>query len=270
MEFVDHAADAGADDSDAVHVDHVWTGCGAIPIAAEPAYDFAIASQVAQYVPNLLGWLRGIFTVLRPGGVLNLSLPDRRFMFDIKRKVSTLGELLEAYYLDFSRPSLRQVVDHTYGATLVDPARLWNEDVSPNDLPPLCGEYALALAHDQGRRKPRSEKLRPLSLLGLYADIVSRTFWRTSPGLGFFRSSSVNLRRRNQGRANFSCVCGGMPTSIPPRCLPSSWAPYRTSEVSRFETDGSRRDSRRLDPSLASTRRADKLIIGDGPVCLRR
>jgi len=146
VEYVDYAADAGAGSAGAVRVDHVWTGAG-VPSFAGSSYDFAIAAQVAQYVPNLLGWFRGIFASLRIGGVLNLSLPDRRFMFDVKRKPSTLGEALEAYHLNFARPSLRQVFDHTYGAAAVEPARLWSEDVDVDALPSFCGEHALALAY---------------------------------------------------------------------------------------------------------------------------
>ena len=146
VEYVDYAAASGAGMPEAVAVDHVWTGAGAPPFL-KGGYDFAIASQVAQYVPNLLGWFRGIFTSLRVGGVLNLSLPDRRFMFDIKRHASTLGELLEAYHLDYARPSLRQIFDHTYGASAVEAERLWSGDVDLDAVPRFCGEHALALAY---------------------------------------------------------------------------------------------------------------------------
>ena len=146
VEYVDYALDAAADKADAVAVDHAWTGAGSPPFE-EGAYDFAIASQVAHYVPNLLGWFKGVFRSLRIGGVLNLSLPDRRFMFDVKRKPSTLGEALEAYHLDYARPSLRQVFDHTYDAAAIDSNRLWSEEVDLDAVPRFCGEHALALAH---------------------------------------------------------------------------------------------------------------------------
>ena len=152
-EYVDYDLSAGADMPGAVPVDHAWSGARSFPAKENVAsYDFAIASQVAQYVPNLLGWFRGLFDVLRVGGVLNLSLPDRRFMFDVRRKPSTLGELLEAYYLDYARPSLRQVVDHTYEAADVDTTRLWNEDVSLDEIPRFCGVHALALAQEAARK----------------------------------------------------------------------------------------------------------------------
>ncbi|PIK73053.1 hypothetical protein CS379_10570, partial [Methylobacterium frigidaeris] len=108
--------------------------------------DVAIAAQVAQYVPNLLGWLRGIHGVLRPGGVLNLSLPDKRFMFDAARPASTLAELVEADLLGLTRPSPRQLFAHASEARAVAPAQIWaGED--PVAAPRLSGEAALAHAY---------------------------------------------------------------------------------------------------------------------------
>jgi hypothetical protein len=70
VEYVDRDLRA-----DAVHVDPEICGPGKV-------YDFVIASQVAQGVPNLFNWFRRIFDVLAVGGVLNLSLPDHRFSTD--------------------------------------------------------------------------------------------------------------------------------------------------------------------------------------------
>ncbi|SFU43041.1 hypothetical protein SAMN02799631_00658 [Methylobacterium sp. 174MFSha1.1] len=144
---VDHALDAGAGLPGAAPIDHAWTGAGPLaPIVGPEPYDVAIAAQVAQYVPNLLGWLRGIHGVLRPGGVLNLSLPDKRFMFDAARPASTLAELVEADFLDLARPSPRQLFAHASEARAVAPEQIWaGED--PAAAPRLAGEAALAHAY---------------------------------------------------------------------------------------------------------------------------
>ncbi|NEU12668.1 class I SAM-dependent methyltransferase [Methylobacterium sp. BTF04] len=145
--YVDHAIDAQAGRPDAVPIDHVWSGSGPLgPVLGETGFDFAIAAQVAQYVPNLLGWFRGIYAALRPGGVLNLSLPDRRFMFDAMRTDSTMAELVEADLRAYTRPSPRQLFAHTYEARALEPGQIWaGED--PAQMPRLCGDAALALAH---------------------------------------------------------------------------------------------------------------------------
>ncbi|HJE22794.1 MAG TPA: class I SAM-dependent methyltransferase [Methylorubrum populi] len=149
--YVDHALDAQADLPGAAPIDCAWTGTGSLTEAlGRDGLDFAIAAQVAQYVPNLLGWFRGIHAALRPGGVLNLSLPDRRFMFDAGRSDSTIAELIEADLLGYTRPSPRQMIAHTYQARAVEPGQVWaGED--PARAPRLCGDAALALAHLQAR-----------------------------------------------------------------------------------------------------------------------
>lgn len=145
VSHVDHAANANAALPAGVAVDYVWSGSSAFP---EPArrWDFAIAAQVMQYLPNPLGWFRGIYDVLRPGGVLNLSLPDRRFMFDVRRPPSTLGQFLDAFHGGHERPSPGQAFDHTFHAVAVEPAALWADEVDIKSLPRLCGDHALELA----------------------------------------------------------------------------------------------------------------------------
>ncbi|AWN49366.1 hypothetical protein DK419_25955 [Methylobacterium terrae] len=144
---IDHALDAGAGLPGAAPIDHAWAGSGALaPIVGPEPYDFAIAAQVAQYVPNLLGWLRGIHGVLRAGGVLNLSLPDKRFMFDAARSPSTLAELVEADLLGLTRPSPRQLFSHASEARAVAPERIWAGD-DPAAAPRLAEGDALAHAY---------------------------------------------------------------------------------------------------------------------------
>jgi len=148
---VDHALDAGAGLPDAAPIDYAWAGSGSLAAALgrddrAPGFDFAIAAQVAQYVPNLLGWLRGIHGVLRAGGVLNLSLPDKRFMFDAARPPSTLAELVEADLLGLTRPSPRQLFAHASEARAIAPGQIWaGED--PAAAPRLAGAEALRHAH---------------------------------------------------------------------------------------------------------------------------
>lgn len=147
--YVDHALGAGADRPGAVPIDHAWTGSGSLVEGlGRQGFDFAIAAQVAQYVPNLLGWFRGIHDALRPGGVLNLTLPDRRFMFDAGRADSTIAELVEADLLAYTRPSPRQIFAHTHQALAIDPERIW-EGADPAEAPRLCGDAALTRAHAQ-------------------------------------------------------------------------------------------------------------------------
>jgi SAM-dependent methyltransferase len=91
-------------------VDVVWGDRRLAEAVTEPV-DYVVASHVIEHAPDLVGWLAEIGEVLKPGGVLGLAVPDRRFTFDILRPVSTLGEVVEAHLLGYRRPSIRQVFD---------------------------------------------------------------------------------------------------------------------------------------------------------------
>ncbi len=136
-----------------VEVDHVWPGSGSLAevIGDQPPFDYAIASHVIEHVPNVLGWLRGIHDVLRPGGILNLAIPDRRYTFDLRRHPSTLGELVEADLMRFAWPSVRQVFDHCVTAVAMPAGEPWRSDVDVDRLPVLSGGLAMRLAFDQAR-----------------------------------------------------------------------------------------------------------------------
>ena len=145
--YIDHSRDTGADLAGATPIDHAWAESGSLTaVLGRDSYDFAIAAQVGQYVPNLLGWLRGIYAALRPGGVLNLSLPDKRFMFDAARPISTLAELIEADLLAYERPSPRQIFGHTYDVRAITPERIWTGE-DPMHVSRMVGGTALPHAY---------------------------------------------------------------------------------------------------------------------------
>jgi hypothetical protein len=140
-----------------VDVDIVWAERPLAEAVGEPV-DYIVASHVIEHVPDLIGWLADLSAALKPGGILSLALPDKRFTFDLQRPDSTLGEVVEAYLLGARRPSIRQVVDNCFSAVVVRPQDAWAQDLSGADLPRLGGDIALALAWDQAKdlvREPR-------------------------------------------------------------------------------------------------------------------
>ncbi len=56
--------------------------------------DFIIASHVLEHLPFPLAALRQWYQVLRPGGVLLLKIPDKRYTFDQKRQRTSLQHLI--------------------------------------------------------------------------------------------------------------------------------------------------------------------------------
>ena len=99
-----------------VGVDAVWgerTLAEALaPLLGEGGrVDYAVASHVAEHVPDLVTWLGEVAEVLRPGGTLRLALPDRRFSFDALREPTRLIDTLAAWVVRARKPQVRDVMD---------------------------------------------------------------------------------------------------------------------------------------------------------------
>jgi len=56
--------------------------------------NFVIASHVLEHLPFPLAALRHWYEVLRPGGVLLLKIPDKRYTFDVRRQRTLLQHLI--------------------------------------------------------------------------------------------------------------------------------------------------------------------------------
>ena len=117
------------EEKDIQDVDIDLTKCslleGALPYAP---FDYVIASHVAEHIPDFIGWLKDISLLLSKGGVLALVMPDKRFTFDINRRVTPFWQCQQAHEAKLTRPSRRMVADHFLNVILVhDAAQLWND-----------------------------------------------------------------------------------------------------------------------------------------------
>jgi 2-polyprenyl-3-methyl-5-hydroxy-6-metoxy-1,4-benzoquinol methylase len=79
-------------------VDFVWAEQPlATALGGKAPLDFVVASHVIEHVPDLVGWLKEMSSALKVGGRLLLIIPDKRFTFDIYRRLSSLEEISLAY-----------------------------------------------------------------------------------------------------------------------------------------------------------------------------
>jgi predicted SAM-dependent methyltransferase len=150
---------SGVDPAGVLEVDLV-TGGGPLAAVMPAPVDYVVASHVAEHVPDLLGWLADIRAVLKPGGTLGLAVPDRRFTFDRFRQESTIAEAVEAYLLQATRPSLRQVFDSAWPAVEIGVDQAWR-----NEIPEMAGA-----AQRLTRLKPALELVRRLQAEPVYND----------------------------------------------------------------------------------------------------
>jgi hypothetical protein len=99
--------------------------------AAAPGapYDWAFASHVVEHVPDLVGWLQEVASLVAEDGVLVVAVPDRRYCFDAHRPPTTTGQLIQAHQAGDVIPSVRAVHDHHRYAVRGASRHLWKGQV---------------------------------------------------------------------------------------------------------------------------------------------
>jgi SAM-dependent methyltransferase len=123
IRYVDHASTeelrekceawGTIDTSKIVDVDYVWGNKKLNELTAgESPFDYVIASHVAEHVPDFIGWLKEIRSVLKTGGILSLAVPDKRFTYDYFRQLTVAADMIEAYLVGSRKPSPKQVFDY--------------------------------------------------------------------------------------------------------------------------------------------------------------
>ncbi len=88
-------------------------------------FDLIIANHVVEHVPDVIGWLHELGLLLRPGGLLFLSVPDRRYTFDIARRESNFIDLVRRHRARQSKPEFADILDHFWHHKDVSTADLW-------------------------------------------------------------------------------------------------------------------------------------------------
>lgn len=170
--------DPSVNPDDIVDVDIVW-GDRPLREATGRTVDYVVASHVIEHVPDLIGWLHELRDVLREGGVLGLTIPDKRFTFDALRNDTSLAEVVEAYVAGYRTPSLRQIYDVASLGVAIDAAEVWSGQV---DLDAKRGETlkrlkpALNLVRDLHARPRYNDAhcwvFSPLSFIDLVAQLA--------------------------------------------------------------------------------------------------
>jgi 2-polyprenyl-3-methyl-5-hydroxy-6-metoxy-1,4-benzoquinol methylase len=103
-------------------------------LKSDAPLDYVVASQVFEHVPNPICWLQEIAEALSVGGLLALSLPDRRMTFDLFREESAPADMVAAYFAGAQVPDVRAVYDNQSLATAVNLHFLRPNSLYPKDV----------------------------------------------------------------------------------------------------------------------------------------
>lgn len=123
IRYIDHAStealrdkyviNDGHDITEFVEISYVWNG-GRLRdvIPNNEIFDYALASHVIEHVPDVIGWLIDIFSVLKDDGVLSLAIPDKRYTFDRYRTPTSAAILLDHWLREPKTHTPQQLFDH--------------------------------------------------------------------------------------------------------------------------------------------------------------
>ena len=94
-------------------VDFIWTPGAPLAQCAPDGmlFDYVVASHVMEHVPNPIGWLNEILSVVKIGGRVALFLPDRRANADYLRQETQFHHLAQWWMEQPSTPTPGQVLD---------------------------------------------------------------------------------------------------------------------------------------------------------------
>jgi predicted SAM-dependent methyltransferase len=66
-----------------------------LPTVPDASVDFVIANHFLEHCQDPIGALGTMFRVVRPGGIVYLAVPDKRFTFDVEREVTPPEHVLD-------------------------------------------------------------------------------------------------------------------------------------------------------------------------------
>jgi SAM-dependent methyltransferase len=92
------------------------------------AFDVVLSSHCLEHQPDVVGHLRAVERLLRPGGRYFLLIPDRRYCFDHYLSDSSLADVVEAFEQRRTYHTLKSVLEHRVLTTHNDSRRHWAGD----------------------------------------------------------------------------------------------------------------------------------------------
>lgn len=135
-----------AENPDVVHspplIDFTWNPGKPLKDCAPEglSFDYALASHVMEHVPNPIGWLNNVLSILKIGGRLAIFLPSKKFSFDCYRVETQYHQLVEWWIEQPPIPTTGQLIDFMGNAISVYHDTVFNEEGVVVDGKPHYGD----------------------------------------------------------------------------------------------------------------------------------
>lgn len=224
---VDHADQAaliekyrqlGVDTAGIEPVDIVWRGVALHEAVSEDLlgqFDYCLASHVIEHIPNPIAFFQSMARLLKPGGVLSLAVPDKRYTFDFFQPATSTADWLHAWKRGATVHSRRAIFQHIAYTAHLRGAITWSRFNRLSPLALFTPDLRVAFdAFEQGSEEAGSPYIDchawhftpasfalivlELSYLGLIPMTVKAAF--PTRGCEFF-ISFVNAPPQSQGEA---------------------------------------------------------------------
>ena len=104
--------DVNVDNAEIVEVHYIHKGKPYKKLVKGKKFGLIIASHVLEHVPNLITWLNDIESILHDDGIVQFAIPDKRYCFDFRRRLTDLPDIIGAYLEDRKRPVPGIVYEH--------------------------------------------------------------------------------------------------------------------------------------------------------------
>jgi SAM-dependent methyltransferase len=105
----------GVDTTAIEPVDIVWSGGAlheAVPEDLHGQFDYCLASHVIEHIPDPIAFFQSLARLLKPGGVLSLAIPDKRYTFDFFQPTTSTADWLHAWKRGATVHSRRAIFQH--------------------------------------------------------------------------------------------------------------------------------------------------------------
>lgn len=90
-------------------------------------FNLVIANHVFEHIADPIAWLHDLGTLLCADGHVFLSIPDRRYTFDILRREASVVDLIRAHVTKQSKPDFFNILDHFWHIRPVKAHDVWSD-----------------------------------------------------------------------------------------------------------------------------------------------